>query len=87
MQDVLALIDDAFAGVQRDESCTIHQAPLADETLDREIPDDEWLMAKRRDPEAPKSIGAMFRRTRSINATPRCRMRPRRAGCSICQPT
>jgi len=51
MQDVLALINDAFAGIQRDESCTIHQAQLADETLDREIPDDEWLMAKRRDPE------------------------------------
>lgn len=51
MQDVLALIDDVFTGIQRDESCTIHRAQLADETLDREIPDDEWLMAKRRDPE------------------------------------
>lgn len=26
-------------------------AQLADETLDREIPDEEWLVAKRRDPE------------------------------------
>lgn len=51
LQNVLALIDEAFAGTQRDESCTIHQAQLADETLDREIPDEEWLVAKRRDPE------------------------------------
>ena len=51
VQDVLALIDDAFASSQRDESCTLHQAQLADETLDREIRDDEWLIAKHRDPE------------------------------------
>jgi hypothetical protein len=51
LQNVLALIDEAFAGTQRDESCTIHQAQLADETLDREIPDEEWLVAKLRDPE------------------------------------
>jgi len=50
VQDVLALIDDAFASSQRDESCTLHQAQLADETLDREIRDDEWLIAKHRDP-------------------------------------
>jgi len=46
LQDVLPLIDNAFAGTQRDENCTIHQAQLADETLDREIPDEEWLVAK-----------------------------------------
>ncbi len=51
LQNVLALIDEAFAGTQRDESCTIHQAQLADETLDREIPDEEWQVAKGRDPE------------------------------------
>ncbi len=51
LQNVLGLIDEAFAGTQRDESCTIHQAQLADETLDREIPDEEWLVAKLRDPE------------------------------------
>jgi hypothetical protein len=50
LQDVLPLIDNAFAGTQRDENCTIHQAQLADETLDREIPDEEWLVAKRQDP-------------------------------------
>jgi hypothetical protein len=63
LQNVLALIDEAFAGTQRDESCTIHQAQLADETLDREIPDEEWLVAKRRDPEinwrdVPATAGA-----------------------------
>lgn len=47
-QDVLALIDGAFDGTRRDENCTIHQAQLADDTLDREIPDEEWLVAKRK---------------------------------------
>jgi hypothetical protein len=36
--------------------CTIHQAQLPDETLDREISDDEWLLAKRRDPAGPASM-------------------------------
>jgi hypothetical protein len=51
LHDVCALIDEAFAGIQRDENCTIHQAQLADERLDREIPDKEWVVQKRRDPE------------------------------------
>jgi hypothetical protein len=51
LQAVLALIDEAFAGVQRDEDCTLHQAQLFDHTLDREISEDEWGDAERRDPE------------------------------------
>ena len=51
LQAVLALIDEAFAEVQRDEDCTLHHAQLLDHTLDREISEDEWNAAKRRDPE------------------------------------
>jgi hypothetical protein len=51
LQAVLALIDEAFAGVQRDEDCTLHHAQLLDHTLDREVSEDEWNDAKRRDPE------------------------------------
>ena len=51
LQAVLALIDEAFAGVQRDEECTLHHAQLLDHTLDRDISEDEWSEAKRRDPE------------------------------------
>jgi hypothetical protein len=51
LQAVLALIDEAFAGVQRDEDCTLHHAQLLDHTLDREISEGEWDEAKRRDPE------------------------------------
>jgi len=51
LQDVLALIDDAFTGTRRNENCSFHQAQLAGETLHPDIPDDQWLFAKRRDPE------------------------------------
>ena len=50
-QRVLALIDEAFAGVPRDEDCTLHQAELRDHTLDRDLAEEEWIDAKRRDPE------------------------------------
>jgi hypothetical protein len=48
---VRALIDAAFAGVPRDEDCTLHHAELLDHTLDREIAEEEWIEARRRDPE------------------------------------
>ena len=51
LQNVLGLIDEAFAGVQRDDDCTLHHAQLLDHTLDREISEDEWRKAKQRDPE------------------------------------
>lgn len=44
-----ATIEAAFAGVERDEECTLHQAQLRDHTLDREIADREWHEAKERD--------------------------------------
>lgn len=51
LQNVLGLIDAAFAGVQRDDECTLHQAQLLDHTLDREVSEEEWREAKQRDPE------------------------------------
>ena len=51
LQKLLALIDEAFTGAQRDEDCTLHQAQLLDHTMDREISEAEWDEAKRRDPE------------------------------------
>ena len=51
LQSVLALIDEAFIGVQRDEDCTLHHAQLLDCTMDWEISEGEWNDAKRRDPE------------------------------------
>lgn len=47
-QDVLALIDAGFSGVERDEGCTIHQAQLADESLFREISENERMAARAR---------------------------------------
>ena len=44
-----AAIEAAFAGVERDEECTLHQAQLRDHTLDREIAETEWDEAKARD--------------------------------------
>ena len=46
---VNATIEAAFAGVKRDEECTLHQAQLSDETMDREIPETEWQAAKAHD--------------------------------------
>jgi hypothetical protein len=51
LQTVLALIDEAFAGTQRDEECTLHQAQLRDCIGDFEIAEEEWLHQKLRDPE------------------------------------
>jgi hypothetical protein len=50
-QDVIALIEAAFAGVTRDEDCTLHQAQLADQSLSRKISQKEWDAGKLRDPE------------------------------------
>jgi hypothetical protein len=47
----LALIDLAFAGLQRDEDCTLHQAQLLDQTMSREISEEEWAAAKGLDPQ------------------------------------
>jgi hypothetical protein len=44
-----ATIEAAFAGVERDEECTLHQAQLSDQTMDREISATEWRNAKARD--------------------------------------
>jgi hypothetical protein len=46
-----ATIESAFAGVVRDENCTLHQAQLRDQTLDRDIPEAEWRSAKDTDRE------------------------------------
>jgi len=45
------MIDAAFAGTRRDENCTSHQVQLADESLYRQISDEEWFARKLRDPE------------------------------------
>jgi len=50
-QDVIALIEVAFAGITRDEDCTLHQAQLAGQSLSREISQEEWDAEKLRDPE------------------------------------
>lgn len=51
IEGVLALIDLAFAGLQRDEDCTLHQAQLLDQTMSREISEEEWAAAKGLDPQ------------------------------------
>jgi len=50
-RDVIALVEAAFADVRRDEDCTLHQAQLADQSMSREIPHEEWDAEKLRDPE------------------------------------
>jgi hypothetical protein len=44
-----ATIEAAFAGVSRDEGCTLHRAQLLDQTMDREITETDWRDAKNRD--------------------------------------
>lgn len=51
LQDVVTLIEAAFAGVTRDEDCTLHQAQLADQSMRREISQEEWDAEKLLDPE------------------------------------
>jgi len=51
LQRVFALIDESFAGIQRDEDSTLHQAQLCDHIGDREISDEEWTAAKLLDKE------------------------------------
>lgn len=48
-QEVIALIEAAFADVSRDEHCTLHQAQLADQSMSREISQGEWDAEKLRD--------------------------------------
>ncbi len=50
-QTALSLLDRAFVGTKRDEDCTLHQAQLADQSLSREISQEEWDAEKLRDPE------------------------------------
>ena len=50
-RDVIALIEAAFTDVGRDEDCTLHQAQLADQSMSREISQEEWDAEKLRDPE------------------------------------
>lgn len=47
----IAAISAAFAHVVRDDGCTLHQAHLADESMSREISQDEWMAAARLDKE------------------------------------
>jgi hypothetical protein len=51
IHSVLALLDVAFTGLQRDEHCTLHQAQLLDQSMSREISEQEWEAAKLLDPE------------------------------------
>lgn len=51
IDEVVRAINEAFAGVRRDESSTLHQAQLADESLGRPILEDEFRQAKQLDPE------------------------------------
>jgi hypothetical protein len=44
-------IESAFHRIKRDEDCTLHQAQLLDDSMRREIPENEWLAAKDRDRE------------------------------------
>jgi hypothetical protein len=49
MATVDAAIEAAFARVECDEECTLHQAQLLDQTMDRKISEEEWREAKDRD--------------------------------------
>jgi uncharacterized protein DUF6714 len=49
LADVTRLIEQAFVGTKRDEECTLHQAQLADQSMSREITDEEWESARGRD--------------------------------------
>lgn len=51
LQNLLGLIETAFADVPRDDDCTLHHAQLRDCTLDWEVSEAEWIEAKLRDPE------------------------------------
>jgi len=45
LQNLLELIETAFAEVQRDDDCTLHHAQLRDCTLNWEVSEAEWIMA------------------------------------------
>jgi hypothetical protein len=56
-----ATIEAAFLDVQRDESCTLHQAQLSDQGMGREISDVEWRSAKEKDRETDwRQVPASF---------------------------
>jgi len=49
-QKIFAHLVAAFGYVQRDEGCTLHQAQLIDQSLHRDIPEEEYEEAKLLDP-------------------------------------
>lgn len=49
-QKLFAHLIAAFGYVQRDEGCTLHQAQLIDQSLRRDIPEEEYQEAKLLDP-------------------------------------
>lgn len=52
--DAMTLVEKikvAFSDVVRDEELTLHQAQLADQGIARDISDQEWFEARKRDPE------------------------------------
>jgi len=55
IHDIQALIEDAFAGIRRDEDCTLHQGQFRDTFGDFDITEAEWNCQydaeKLRDPE------------------------------------
>ena len=49
LANVMTLINRAFVGTKRDEECTLHQAQLADQSMSRDITDEERRAARDRD--------------------------------------